>query len=44
MADLDSIFKNSNFTFSTKVCLVKAMAFSLVMNGCEIWAIKKAER
>ena len=44
MADLDSIFKSRDITSSTKVCLVKAMAFSIVMCGCEIWAIKIAER
>ena len=44
MTNLDSLVKRKDITLLTKVCLVKAMAFSLVMNGCEIWAIKKAER
>ena len=41
--DLDSILKNRHITLSTKVCLVKAMVFPVVMYGCESWAIKKAE-
>ena len=43
MTNLDSILKSRNITFSTKVCLVKAMVFSVVMCGCESWTIKKAE-
>ena len=44
MTNLDSILKSRDITLSTKVCLVKAMVFPLVMYGCESWAIKKAER
>ena len=43
MTNLDSILKSRNITFPTKVCLVKAMAFPVVMYGCESWTIKKAE-
>ena len=43
MTNLDSIFKSRDITFSTKVCLVKAMVFPVVMYGCESWTIKKAE-
>ena len=43
MTNLDSIFKSRGITLSTKVCLVKAMVFSVVMYGCERWIIKKAE-
>ena len=43
MTNLDSIFKRTDVTLSTKVHLVKAMVFPEVMYGCEIWAIKKAE-
>ena len=43
MANLDSILKNRDITSSTKVCLVKAMVFPVVMYGCESWTIKKAE-
>ena len=43
MTNLDSILKSRNITLPTKVCLVKAMAFSVVMYGCENWTIKKAE-
>ena len=43
MTNLDSIFKNRDITLSTKVCLVKAMVFPIVMYGCESWTIKKAE-
>ena len=43
MTNLDSIFKSRGITLSTKVCLVKAMVFSVVMYGCESWTIKKAE-
>ena len=41
--DLDSILKSRDITLPTKVCLVEAMVFPVVMNGCEIWTIKKAE-
>ena len=41
--NLDSIFKNRDITLSTKVCLVKAMVFPVVIYGCESWTIKKAE-
>ena len=44
MTNLDSILKSRDITLPTKVCLVKAMAFPLVMYGCEIWTVKKAER
>ena len=44
MTNLDSILKSRNVTLPTKVCLVKAMAFPVVMYGCESWTIKKAER
>ena len=43
MTNLDSIFKSRDFTLPTKVRLVKAMAFPVVMYGCESWTIKKAE-
>ena len=43
MTKLDSIFKSRNITLPTKVCLVKAMVFSVVMYGCESWTVKKAE-
>ena len=43
MTNLDSILKSRHITLSTKVCLVKAMAFPVVMYGCESWTIKKAE-
>ena len=43
MTNLDSILKSRNITLSTKVCLVKAMGFPVVMYGCESWNIKKAE-
>jgi len=43
MTNLDSILKRRDITLSTKVCLVKAMVFPVVMYGCESWAIKKAE-
>ena len=41
--NLDSILKSRDITLPTKVCLVKAMAFPVVMYGCESWTIKKAE-
>ena len=44
MTNLDSIFKSRDITLSTKVHLVKAMVFPVVMYGCEIWTGKKAER
>ena len=44
MAKLDSIFKSRDITLPTKVRLVKAMVFPLVMYGCESWTVKKAER
>ena len=43
MTDLDSILKSRDITLPTKVCLVKAMVFPVVMYGCESWTIKKAE-
>ena len=43
MTNLDSIFKSRDITLPTKVCLVKAMVFQVVMYGCESWTIKKAE-
>ena len=43
MTNLDSIFKSRDITFSTKVHLVKAMVFPVVMYGCESWTVKKAE-
>ena len=43
MTNLDSIFKSRDITLSTKVHLVKAMVFPVVMDGCESWTIKKAE-
>ena len=43
MTNLDSILKSRDMTLPTKVCLVKAMVFPVVMNGCESWTIKKAE-
>ena len=43
MTNLDSIFKSRDITFPTKVCLVKAMVFPVVMYGCESWTVKKAE-
>ena len=43
MTKLDSILKSRDITLLTKVCLVKAMVYPVVMNGCESWTIKKAE-
>jgi len=43
MMNLDSIIKSRDITLLTKVCLVKAMSFPVVMYGCESWTIKKAE-
>ena len=44
MTNLDSVFKSRDITLSTKVRLVKAMVFPVVMYGCESWTVKKAER
>ena len=44
MTNLDSIFKSRDIILPTKVCLVKAMVFPVVMYGCESWTVKKAER
>ena len=44
MTNLDSIFKSRDITLPTKVCLLKAMVSPVVMNGCESWTMKKAER
>ena len=43
VTNLDSILKSRDITLSTKVCIVKAMVFPVVMYGCESWTIKKAE-
>ena len=43
MTNLDCIFKSRDITLLTKVCLVKAMVFPVVMSGCESWTVKKAE-
>ena len=43
MTNLDSILKSKDITLPTKVCLVKAMVFPVVLYGCESWTIKKAE-
>ena len=44
MTNLDNILKSRDITLPTKVCLVKAMVFLVVMYGCESWTVKKAER
>ena len=44
MSNLESILESRDITLLTKVCLVKAMVFSVVLYGCESWTIKKAER
>ena len=44
MTNLYSIFKSRNITLPTKVCLVKAMVYPVVMCGCDSWTVKKAER
>ena len=44
LTNLDSILKSRDITLPTKVCLVKAMVFPVVMYGCESWTVKKAER
>ena len=43
MTNLDSILKSSDITLPTKVCVVKAMVFPVIMYGCESWTLKKAE-
>ena len=43
MTNLDNVLKSRDITVATKVCLVKAMVFPVVMYGCESWIIKKAE-
>ena len=43
MTNLDSILKSRDITLSTKVCLIKAMVFPVVMYGCEGWTVKKTE-
>ena len=43
MIKLDSVLKSRDITLQTKICLVKAMVFPIVMYGCESWTIKKAE-
>ena len=44
MTNLDNLLKSRDITLPTKVCLVKAMVFPVVMYGCESWTVKKAER
>ena len=44
LTNLDSMLKSRDITLPTKVCLVKAMVFPVVMYGCESWTVKKAER
>ena len=44
MINLDSVLKSRDITLPTKVCIVKAMVFPVVMYGCESWTIKKVER
>ena len=43
MTNLDSILKSRDITLPTKVCLVRAMVFPVIMYGCESWTIKKAD-
>ena len=43
MTNLDSTLKSRDITLMTKICIVKAMVFLVVMNGCESWTIKEAE-
>ena len=43
MSNLDSVFKGRDIPLPTKVCLVKAMVFPVVMYGCETWTVKKAQ-
>ena len=44
MTNLDSVLKFKDFTLLTKVCIVRAVVFPVLMYGCESWTIKKAER
>ena len=44
ITNLDSVLKSRDITLPTKVCIVKAMVFPVVVYGCESWTIKKAER
>ena len=44
MTNLDSVLKSRDITLLTKVCIVKAMVFPVVMYGCESWTVKKVER
>ena len=44
MTNLDSILKRRDITLLTKVCIIKAMVFPVVMYGCESWTVKKGER
>ena len=44
MTNLESIFKSRDITMPTKVCLVKAVVFPVVMYGCDSWTVQKAER
>ena len=44
MTNLDSIFKSRDITLPTKVCLLKAVVFPVVMCGCESWTVKKAKQ
>ena len=44
MTNLDNILKSRDITLPTKVCLIKAMVFPVVLYGCESWTVKKAER
>ena len=44
MTNLDSVLKGRDITLSTKVCIVEAMVFLVVVYGCESWTVKKAER
>ena len=43
MTNLDSMLKSRDITLPTKICILKAMVFPVVMNGCESWAVKKEE-
>ena len=43
MTNLDSILKSKDITLPTKICIVKAMVFPVVMHGCDSWTVKKAE-
>ena len=44
MTNLDSVLKSRDITLPTKVCIVKAMVFPVIVYGCESWTVKKAER